>query len=270
MDKKSLTRREFGKVFFGSAAGFVFLETLVASCGGNRVSETTTKTIAPKAATVLRHWSAELQEMSLDLDQAKITQASWQERVELLFSRIEMEELLRFIDFEALSNQLSLPDLGVNTSNVLFPRLEGVPEDTVFVKKIFGMKKGRAIVPHGHSNMASAHLVLKGSFRLRHFEKLADEGNKLRIRESIDKTAKPGDASSISDDRNNVHWFVANEDESFTFDVIVLDLGGKRYDIHNLDMDDSETTSNGELLVPKIDVKTALRKYGKQHHEDGI
>ena len=128
------------------------------------------------------------------------------------------------------------------------------------------MKKDRAIIPHGHSNMASAHLILKGEMRLRHYEKIRQEKQSLIIKPTIDRIAKPGDSSSISDEKDNVHWFIANTETAFTFDVIMLDLNEKPYDIHNLDIFEKQDLSDGNMQVPILDVETALKKYGKQHH----
>lgn len=183
-----------------------------------------------------------------------------------MYSQVELEEILKFIEFDKLVKGFEYPDRGVNTKPVRFPQLDGLPERTVFVKKIFGMKKDRAIIPHGHSNMASAHLVLKGEMHLRHYEKIRQEEKFLTIKPTIDKIAKPGESSSISDERDNVHWFVANTETAFTFDVIVLDLNGRSYDIHNLDIYEQKTLNDGTLRVPILDVQTALNKYGKHSH----
>ena len=78
--------------------------------------------------------------------------------------------------------------------------------------------------------------------------------------------ARPGESSSISDEKDNVHWFIANTATAFTFDVIMLDLNNESYDIHNLDIYESVDLNNGTQRVPIINVETALRKYGKQHH----
>lgn len=252
----------------GSLVTLAFGETLLSACGGRKDSADAVKSIVDsKAAPIVRHWAAEMQDICSDLGRSNISPVIWQERIESLFERVELKELLNFIDFETLSERISFPDLGVGTQTVKFPSIAGLPSKTVFIKKIFGMKKGRAIVPHGHSNMASAHLILKGDFHLRHFEKTADEGDVLRIRPSIDRRVTAGDCSSISDERDNVHWFIAETDEAFTFDVIMLDLEGGKYKIHNIDIDDAEKAGGGELIVPKIDVAAALEKYGKQHHE---
>ncbi len=98
------------------------------------------------------------------------------------------------------------------------------------------MKKDRAIIPHGHSNMASAHLVLNGEMRLIHYEKIRQEKENLIIKPTIDKIDKIGGSSSISAEKDNIHWFVANTEIAFMFDVIMLDLNNAPYDIHNLNI----------------------------------
>ncbi|QSE99437.1 hypothetical protein JR347_16960 [Fulvivirga lutea] len=208
----------------------------------------------------------QLNEYCSDLKKRSITVTEWQSFIAKLYNKIELTELLKFIEFEKLTQGFDYPDLGVNTRKVFFPKLSGLPEKTVFVKKIFGMKKDRAIIPHGHSNMASAHLILQGEMHLRHYEKLGQEDQNLIIKPTIDRIAQIGDNSSISDEKDNVHWFVANTDTAFTFDVIMLDLNNKPYDIHNLDIYEKQDLHNGTLRVPMLDVNTALTKYGKQHH----
>jgi len=173
---------------------------------------------------------------------------------------------LKFIDFDNLIKGFEYPDLGVNTKTVKFPKLEGLFESTIFVKKIFGMKKSRAIIPHGHSNMASAHLIIKGEMHLRQYDKIRKEDNKLIIKPSIDKTFLLGESSSISDEKNNVHWFVAKTETAFTFDVIMLDLKGEPYDIHNLDIYEKEDLKDGTIIVPVLDMQAALNKYGNETH----
>jgi len=42
---------------------------------------------------------------------------------------------------------------------VKFPKIEGIPEKFAFGQQIFALKKDRAVVPHGHNNMATAFLI---------------------------------------------------------------------------------------------------------------
>jgi len=249
------SRRVFGKQVLGTALNYFLLESLFNS-----------RAFAKPVTPIANHWAKQLTEICSDLKLQKISPVLWQQQVEKLFNHIELPELLKFIDFETLTRNFEYPDLGVNTKTIKFPQLEGLPEKTVFLKKIFGMKKGRAIIPHGHSNMSSAHLVLKGEFTLKHYDKVAEEANHLLIKPTIEKTAGVGSSSSISDEKNNIHWFIANTEAAFTFDVIMLDLGGEAYDIHNIDIAAGEKAGNGLIRAPKMDVDTALKKYGKQHH----
>jgi hypothetical protein len=61
-----------------------------------------------------------------------------------------------------------MPEISRRKFWVDFPKLQDLPPQYAFHKKIFGIKKGRAIIPHGHKNMVSAHLIIKGEFELKH------------------------------------------------------------------------------------------------------
>lgn len=268
MSEQQISRREFSRKMLGTILTFSLFETLFSACAGEKSLAIVEKNevIRPEIAPIIKHWSLELNEVCNDLSLSKISQVIWQEQIERLFGRLELKEVLEFIDFEKLSNRFEYPDLGVNTKPVNFPALDGLPERTVFVKKIFGMKKGRAVIPHGHSNMTSAHLVIKGEFALRHFDKIRHEDEHLIIKPTIDRTVEPGDFSSISDEKDNVHWFIAESESAFTFDVIMLDLNEKKTDIHNIDIAGAEKLSDDLFRVKILDVEIALKKYGKGHH----
>ena len=123
--------------------------------------------------------------------------------------RIALPELLATIDFDRLSAGFQYPDLGVSTRPVELPRLDGMPRDIVFVRKIFGMKKDRAIIPHGHRNMTSCHYVLKGELELKQYDKLEEDATHMVIEPTIHEIARAGSHSSISDEKNNIHWLRA-------------------------------------------------------------
>lgn len=114
--------------------------------------------------------------------------------------------------------------------------------------------------------MVSAHLVLKGELHLRHYNKIREEDNQLIIQPTLYRITVPGESSSISDEENNIHWFIANTENAFTLDVILLDLNDQPYQIYNLDIYEQEDLHNGLLRVPVLKVEEALKKYGKHHH----
>lgn len=256
MNKSS--RREFLKTGFNALATYALFDKLYARDAFGRAIKPLT-----------HHWAHELNELCLDLRQHSISLVQWQEQVEEFLAQVELKELLRLIDFEKLTEGFEFPDLGVHAKNVRLPRLEELPEQYAFFAKVFGVKQGRAIIPHGHKNMVSAHLVLRGEFELRHYDRLEDQRDYMIITPTIDTLAKAGEVSSISDEKNNIHWFITRSDHAFTFDVIMTNLDpafGKPYDIENIDPAEAEQISGNLLRVKKLSVDEALRKYGKQMH----
>lgn len=189
-----MNRREFSKSLLMTVAGYSLVNSLF-------VTNSFSKAITPLTG----QWVNRLNEYCSDLKKNSITPVEWQLQIEDLYNKIELTDILNFIDFENLIKGFDFPDLGVNTKPVRFPKLDGIPDNVVFTKKIFGMKKDRAIIPHGHSNMASAHLVLKGDMHLRNYEKLGFDEKNMIILPTVDRIIKPGESSSISDDRDNVH-----------------------------------------------------------------
>ena len=250
-----MDRRHFSQTILKSLISLSLMETLIVN-----------DLVGKKAKPITDHWAIRLNEMCMDLRKETISQTQWQQQIEALLAQISLEDLLSFIDFNKLIKGFEFPDLGVKTKGVRFPQLEGLPENLAFYRKIFGVKKGRAIIPHGHKNMTSAHLVLQGSFDLKHYDKMEDQGSHLIIKPTIDRHIGVGDYSSISDEKDNIHWFKTTSDYAFTFDMIVLDLNGESYDIDNIDLLAGEKLSDDRLRVKKMEVMDALKKYGKEHH----
>jgi len=180
----------------------------------------TAKTALDGQAPKLRTWVKDVNAMSLDLQAARITPAAWQAKIKELYDRVEPADLLAAIDFDKLTRGFEYADLGVKTRMVELPRLGGLPEDLVFVRKIFGMTRDRAIIPHGHKNMVSCHYVLKGELRLKQYDKVEETATHMVIATTIDEVARVGSHSSISDEKNNVHWLLATTETAFTFDVM--------------------------------------------------
>ena len=238
-----MTRRELIQSLLGTVVSYSLLETLF-----------TRDALAGPVKPATYPWIRDLDAMSRDLKGERITPLQWQARVQ------ELYDLVDHFDY---------PDLGVNTRPVEFPRLAGIPEDLVFYRKFFGMRKDRAIIPHGHKNMVSCHYVLKGEFRLKQYDRLDETDTHMILQPTIDEVARPGSHSSISEEKNNVHWLRATTETAFTFDVLVLDLKGKPADVENVDPEGAEKISGNLLRVRKLPVEEALRKYGHDtHHEE--
>lgn len=241
-------------------------EVLTWTLGGYALARTLLgrEALAGPVRREVQAWVSRTYQLCADVQGRKIAPREWQRQVEELYARIPLPELIRAIDFDRLKPGLTLPDNRAEAMHAPLPNVEGLPQ--AFATKVFGMQQERAIVPHGHRNMASMHLVLAGEFHLRHFERVEDQPEHLMLRPSIDRVSKPGDLSSISDQRDNVHWLVATKGPAYTFDVIVDQLDpapGFRWKMDHVDVDGAERLDGGLLRARRIEFDEAIRRYGK-------
>ena len=196
-----VSRRAFNQQTVGSLLTLSLLETLYA-----------TDAFAAEIKPVTARWLAELDELGRDLKGRKLGEVQWQEKVEGLFSKVELAELLKFIEFDKLIKGLTFRDQGEKSLRPRFPKVEGLPTNLVFGNQMFALKKDRSVVPHGHDNMATAFLVLKGNFQGRHYDRLEDTKDHMIIKPTIDQSFTVGQYSSVSDKKDNVHWFKATSE----------------------------------------------------------
>ena len=213
----------------------------------------------PALSEGLRVRLRKLQEASRALAHREIEPLEWQRASAAFCDGIDVQELCRAADFDQLIARLPLLPRG--TSAEAIHLLDG----QAFTPKIFAMGKGRAIIPHGHVNMVSQHLVLRGEMRGRHYQRLRDEERHLVVRPTIDKTFRTGDFSSISDRQDNVHWFVTGSERAYTLDAIVDDLDrGRPYRFHIdfVDPDRAIEAGDGTLRLPRLGLDECLQRYG--------
>ena len=215
-ESKPTTRRELCRRTLGSMLTFSVLEAL---CRDDA--------FAGEVRPVINKWVADLNALGQDLKDQKIPQIIWQHKVEDLFAQVELKELLKLVDFEKLTRGVKIPDNGAKSLGFRFPEVEGIPRQIVFGKQIFALKKGRSVVPHGHNNMATAFLILGGKLHGRHWDRLEDEKDHMIIRPTIDGSFGEGEYSSVSDYKDNIHWFKATSDVAYIFNIHVLDAQPK-------------------------------------------
>jgi len=250
-----MNRREFTKDMLWTISGILLLQTVSIN-----------QLVAKPYDEHLNKWLKSLQTLCADLRKNALSVTEWQTKIAELHNSLSLEDLSVLIDFDKVYKQIQLPDLGVRTRDVHFPRIAELANDITPIGRIFGMQKDRAIIPHGHKNMVSCHRVIKGNLLLRQYDRLHDEGDYMHIRQTIEQVATPGSHSSISDEKNNVHWLIAKGGPAYTFDVIVPDYNKKDTEIDNLDMDSATKEANGILKVKKMKVDQALNKYGFDTH----
>ena len=251
MDK--LSRRDFTRSAVSSVLTYSLLETLFENDAfGNEVKPVTAK------------WLAEVNQASRDLKDEKIKQVFWQEKIEELFARVSLSELLELVDFEQLTKNLKIKSGSETSLRFNFKKVDGAPDRLAFGKQIFALNKGNSVVPHGHNNMATAFLILKGNLHGRHFDRLEDQPKHLIIKPTIDRKFKPGECSTISDYKDNIHWFEALADNSFIFNIHIFGLKrpGPRLPTSRVYVDpEGEKLKGGLIRAPRSNFKALTQKY---------
>ncbi len=247
-----MDRREFGTKTLGSLLTFSLLETLF-----------TTDAMAEAVKPIAAKWLAEVHRMSQDLKGQKLKDTEWQMLVEKLFAQVDLAEFLTFVDFAKLTKDLKFRDKGERSIRATFPKVEGLPTNLVFGHQIFAMQKDRSVVPHGHDNMATSFLVLQGQFEGKHYDRLEDQKSHMIIKPTIDREFQPGEYSTISDHKDNVHWFKAKNGPGYLFNIHVLNVDPKVKKSGRVYVDPlGEQLSDGTILAPKIRAKDAFAKFG--------
>lgn len=246
----TLTRRDFQQQTLGSLLTWSLLETLFSG-----------DAIADEVKPIAAKWLAELNSFSLDLKGKKLEPLQWQKQVEQLFSKVDLPELLTFIDFEKLTKDVKPKERGELSLRARLPQVEGLPTNLVFGHQVFALNKDRSVVPHGHDNMATAFLILKGDFRGRHYDRLEDEPKHMIVKPTLDKSFGPGTCSTVSDLKDNVHWFQATSERGFIFNIHVMSVVPGRTGRVYIDPD-GEKLSGGRIKARKIDHAEADKLYG--------
>ncbi len=247
------TRRSFNRKLLGSLMAYGLIET-VFSRG----------LFADAVKPVVQKWLIDLAELSKDLKDQKIKDIDFQAKLEDLYKRADLAELIALMDLDKVAANVKYPDLGAASLGIDLTKVDGLPEQLVFGKQIFACRKGRSIVPHGHDNMCTGFIVLRGDWSGKHYERVADEKDHYLIKPTIDRAFKPGEFSTISDHKDNVHWFKAESDTGFIFNVHIfgynLDNPNPAARVYVDPM--GETTKDGLIVAKKISSELCHKKYG--------
>jgi hypothetical protein len=247
------TRREFARNTLQSLTALALIEGLWSS-----------RLLGAQVRPLLDDWFKELNTMSKDLHDHKTKDAEFQKALEELYGRVDLQSLLKSLDFDKLMAGVDFPAKGAKSFSGDEVRVSGLPQKPVFGRQIFAMKKGRSVVPHGHDNMATGFLVLKGNFRGRHYDRVEDHSDHYLIRPTIDRAFKPGEFSTISDHRDNIHWFTAESETGFIFNVHVMETNpenAKRPGRVYIDPM-GEKLAGGLIKAPRISYGKVNQLYG--------
>ena len=96
-----LTRRNFTQQTLGSLVTFSLLETL---CRHDL--------FADEIKPITVKWLASVNELGFEVKDQKIEQVDWQKKIEELFVKVELADVLKYVDFERLTKDLKFVDNG--------------------------------------------------------------------------------------------------------------------------------------------------------------
>lgn len=249
----SFSRRGFGRKAIDALTAVTLLECLAGA-----------RLFGQDVAPMIGDWIKQLDQIGHDLKDHKLQDLEFQTALESLYKKVDLQALLKSLDFERLEKEVEFPKVGAKSLPVAFQNIAGLPRDLVFGRQIFAVGKGRSVVPHGHDNMSTGFLVLKGTFRGRHWDRIEDHEDHYIVKPTIDQAFEPGMCSSISDHKDNVHWFTAESDGGFIFNIHVVGYnaenpksGGRVY-VDPL----GEKLAGGLVKAPKVTYGEVNRKYG--------
>ena len=253
MSDLALSRRQFAHQSLGTLLTFSLLETLAShDLFADEIKPTTTR------------WLADVNQLALEVKDQKLQQMEWQKKVEELYSQVDLPDLLRLIDFDRLTANVDYVEKGARSLRFGFQDVPGVPGKFGFGRQIFALKKDRSVVPHGHNNMTTAFLILKGELRGRHYDRLKDETEHLIIKPTIDRKFTPGECSTVSDYKDNIHWFKAASPTAFIFNIHVMDVNpnGTQSTGRVYVDPDGEKLADGLIRARRVDYDTVYKLYG--------
>lgn len=247
------TRREFARQALQSLTALALIEGLAAH-----------RLFGADVQPIVDGWLKELDAIGREVRDQKIKDVEFQKALEGLYARADLPALLKTLDFDRIAAGVNYPAKGAKSLPVDFRNVSGLPTSLVFGRQIFAMTKGRSIIPHGHNNMSTGFLILKGTLRGRHYDRVEDHADHYLIRPTIDRSFAPGDYSTISDHKDNVHWFQAESETAFVFNIHVneTDPGNPNRPGRVYVDPMGEPVAGGLIKAPRITYGKANQLYG--------
>ena len=217
----------------------------------------------------LRRFVLSVGELGLAVRSGSLAPAAWQDSMAEIYADLPPEELIRFIDMDRLLRDVRPPEARIGAiANVPWPEVDGFPVGFRFGHKLFVDWEGACTPPHAHNHLVSAHFVLEGRIRARTYDRLTDLDSSIRLRPTRDEELGPGRLVTMSDERDNGHWFDGLTQRSISFDIPISGIApDKAYrhpaEGHNQIFIDPTVDGNldGTIDAPIIEFEESLRKF---------
>jgi hypothetical protein len=247
------TRRSFNQKILGSLMAYGLIETVFSR-----------NLFADTVKPVIHRWMVDLNDLCRSVKDAKLMDTDFQLKLEELYKHVNLPDLVKLIDLEGVTRDLKYPTKGAASLGADLTKVPGLPAKLAFGKQIFAMNKGRSVVPHGHDNMCTGFIILRGKFVGKHYDRVEDKDDHYLIKPTIDRGFGPGECSTISDHKDNVHWFKAETDAAAIFNVHVMGYNPSNPNSSaRVYVDpDGEKVAGGLIVAKKITSRQCHEKYG--------
>jgi hypothetical protein len=187
----------------------------------------------------------------------------WQAAMGKLAASLDRPALLATWHFDAMVAGVAWRERGETSLVPPIPEAPGLERPLAFMPRVFALRRGRAIPPHAHDNMASAFIVLRGVVQARLWNRVDGGGaEQLALVPALDRALAAGDHVTMTETRANVHGFRAVSATAFLLDLNVPHLrageaGGRVY------VDASGAAGPGGIVAaPVLSRDEALRRFG--------
>lgn len=227
-----------------------------------------TQAYAASVAPNIEQWRIALEAIARDFRSDSLPLAQWHAAIEELNRRVPMEDLLKLVEFENVQPRLLALGEGEHFEKLFLPSVSNVGRP--FSSSIFGVSAGAQVPPHAHNNQVTAHMLVRGQLHTRTFERLHDVEGAITVKPKRDELLGVGTTVTMSSERENVHWFTAQKEPAFSFQISAgtprslsshhvnqEEPGGRVY----LDLR-GKPESDGTIVAPVIDPMVSHRLYG--------
>src|SRR5205823_1004312 len=119
------TRRSFNQKVLGSLMAYGLIETVFSR-----------DLFADAVKPVVHKWLVELNALSRDLKEQKLKDIDFQAKLDDLYRRVNLAELVTFIDLDRLTRTLKYPAKGAANLGIDMTKVEGLPNRVAFGKQI--------------------------------------------------------------------------------------------------------------------------------------
>lgn len=217
----------------------------------------------------IKQWLNQIVGLKEDLIAGRINVLQWQNAIEKLNTSLPLGDIYSFLDIDNITKKFTYPNNLANMADPFLPsEIIGEKGMKQWFVRVFGMRKGGAIIPHVHNNMVSSHLCISGSFHARTHDRIKDIDDAVVLKTTMDGKLKKGKIISMSDMRNNQHWLVAREDRSMTLDVGIVKIpqsweyGLKANEYNMIYVDPTEKPErDGTIIAPILTWEKAAKKF---------